>query len=697
MRDFLSLIFLVFSVSAVSAQTASIRAGEHEGFSRLVITIPTEAAWNVGRTNRGFGLKVSTVLSYDFSTVFDRIPKRRITEFTQLEDGNSLLIASNCDCFASAFLWQPDKLVVDIRDGIAPQNSSFNGSFYEPIAYVGLPIITRQPKVNSLDLSYEIDEESEANQLKALEEIVISSIARGAIQGLLQPSTDISAAQTAPFDIHISENKPGLLAHTSIERAPQDDATSVIDVCFADEHFDIPKWGSDDPFHSQISQLRGLVIGEFDRPDRIAVENLARGFLYFGFGREARNALTIDAELSVSRSILIAIAAIMDGDPPSNVLAQQANCNGPAALWGFLSVQGSSQTEDERNAVLRAFKALPFHLQTHLGPMLSEKFIQIGDLESAEVSLVSSGMAVDPTFESLIATTEIQTELGEVIRATDTLAMMAASDSRMTPKALIDLMHFSIEAKTPVDPEVVALADILRFEHQDTEIAGDLAAAQVAVLIASQNVQLALKIVSEEVEALGADRSSALQTAALMAATEIYDDMEFIKVAFDKIGLLVDPDAQNAMAQRLLILGFPERAAALVRSSSVGNTMIERRYLRAEAALASGNSDGALIHLQGQTSARAIQLRRSVDLILEGQEDIASDSMSNDWRLGNWSTLSQGGDALLQEVSLSILNETVVVPDVDQPLGQGRDLLVQSEITRALLGDVLARFAPVLD
>jgi hypothetical protein len=43
------------------------------------------------------------------------------------------------------------------------------------------------------------------------------------------------------------------------------------------------------------------------------------------------------------------------------------------------------------------------------------------------------------------------------------------------------------------------------------------------------------------------------------------------------------------------------------------------------------------------------------------------------------------------------LDETVVVPDADQPLGQGRDLLAQSVNTRALLGDVLARFAPVLD
>lgn len=697
MRDLLSLIFLMISVSSANAQSASIRAGEHEGFSRLVITIPTDATWRVGRIDHGFGLKVSDVLSYDFSTVFDRIPKGRITEFAQLVGDNSLLISSDCDCFAAAFLWKPDKLVVDIRDGIAPQNSSFNGQFYESIAYVGLPIITRQPKVISFDLTNETDEEPEANQLEALAEIITSSIARGATQGLLRPSTNISATQTAHFDTPISKNKPGLFAHTSIDRAPQDDVVQVVDVCFADEHFDIPNWGSDDPFHSQISQLRGLVIGEFDRPDRTAIENLAKGFLYFGFGREAQNALTIDAEMSVGRTILIAIGAIMDGDPASAVLAQQVNCIGPGALWGFLSVQGSSQTEDERNAVLRAFKALPFHLQTHLGPMLSDRFIQSGDLESAEVALVSSGMVVDPTFESLIATTEIQTELGEVMRATETLSTLAASDSRMTPEALIDLIYFSIESNTPVDPEIVALADILRFEHRDTEIVGDLAAAQVAALTASQNVRLALKIVSEEIDALGADRSTELQTSALMAATENYDDMTFIELAFDEIGLMVDSDAQNAMAHRLLLLGFPERAGVLVMSSSVGSAMIERRYLRAEAALAIGDSDGALTHLQGQTSPRAIQLRRSAELISDGREDIALESMSTDWRLGNWSTLSQGGDALLRNVSQSVLDETVVVPDADQPLGQGRDLLAQSVNTRALLGDVLARFAPVLD
>ncbi|MFT5006981.1 MAG: hypothetical protein ACJAXK_001645 [Yoonia sp.] len=697
MKWFIGFIFISLLTSSATAQAAPIRAGEHARFTRLVITIPEGTEWDVGKMEGGFGLQVSGISDYETEAAFERIPKDRILDLIQTQAGGTLFIASECACYADAFLWQPDKLVVDIRDGAAPANSTFNDFLSTPSPSIGLPIITAQrPIVRSVPAIVP-KERSDLAVLSALEQVVIEGIARGATQGLLKPSENISASITDIIDGHISQNQPGLYAHTSIDRLATSVALQADQICLPNSYFDLPSWGGEVSFHHHIAQLRGAVTGEFDRPDAVAIERLAEGFLYYGFGREARNVLMIDAGKSLRRTILIELAAIMDGNETSAVLKLQADCDSPVALWGMLASPDHKLESVNRSAVLRAFKALPFHLQTHLGPMLSGKFLLQDDFEAAEIALAVSLNGVEKTIEAAIANTDLHSAIGQTDRAVEALEILASSDNRMTPDALIDYFNLAIDTGSLIDPEAIALADIVRFEQRGNRIVGDLAEAQVGVLMATENVQGALDLISEEKNALGLERFSTLQTEALKLATARLTDMTFVEMAFGETIIDVDPSAQNIIAKRLLDLGFPERAGILVAGSSVGNAMINRRYLRAEAALARAEPEAALVHLIGLADIRAMALRRSAELVLGGEEDIALDQVASDWRLGNWATLSQGTDGLLQEISASILDEEIPAPDRTQPLAQGRDLLLQSTRTRELLDGVLERFAPVLD
>lgn len=695
MKWLIGFFFIYLLASSAVAQNASIRAGEHDRFSRLVITIPKEAEWDVGRMDDGFGLQIAGVSNYETESVFERIPKDRISDLKQSRGTDLLFIASDCRCYVDAFLWQPDKLVVDIRDGVAPESSSFNELLGSPTSSMDLPIITVQRPIARSVPAITSKTQPDPSTLLALEQVLIEGIARGTAQGLLKPSEKAPLQGVDIIGAHISQNRLGLFTTTSIDRQATPVTVHADQVCLPAGHFDIPSWGGELSFHHHIARLRGAIIGEFDRTNAVAIEQLAEGFLYYGFGREARNVLMIDAEKSLKRSVLTEIAIIMDGNETSGVFQLQANCDSPAALWGLLASPEHKLSSVDRNAVLRAFKALPFHLKAHLGPMLSGKFLLQDDLAAAEIALAASSVGVKNTIDVAIAKTELQSASGDTERAVEALETIASSDNRMTPGALIDYFSLAIDTGSAIDPEAIALADIVRFEQRGAKIVGDLAEVQVGALLALENVRGAFSLIYEEEKALGSERFLALQTDAIKLATMLHTDMAFVEMAFEEAVMDAGPDAQNAIAKRLLDLGFPERATVLLTGSSVGNSMIERRYLRAEAALARDDPEATLTHLTGQVSTRAIALQRSAKLMLEGREDIAIGRAVSDWRLGNWATLSQGTDGLLQEVSVSVLDDEIPVPDQIQPLTQGRDLLFQSARTRELLAGVLERYAPV--
>ena len=120
-------ICIVFAVvlagSGVAAQTVTIRSGEHDTFTRLVMLLPDKAKWSIGESDQSLTLSVDLAsLQFDTSQVFSRIPRTRLVNLNQSKPGEDLIFSLGCACSISSFLEASGYLVIDIKD--APKNQT---------------------------------------------------------------------------------------------------------------------------------------------------------------------------------------------------------------------------------------------------------------------------------------------------------------------------------------------------------------------------------------------------------------------------------------------------------------------------------------------------------------------------------------------------------------------------------------------
>lgn len=748
MRIFAILLLLAALPQAAAAQV-TVRTGEHPNFSRVVLAIPVGTDWRVGRVENGYGIVLEGVSDIDLTNFFERIPRTRIQDATQVAGEGRINMRVNCLCDIDAFLWRPDRLVVDIRDGIADPNSSFEAALFPllpeviPSPVVAVPIATEfaaavpaSPDIaEAIALPTFLDPfaslAGQTAEVIALEESVVSNLERATAQGLLTPSgrpeeTSESArdqerqpvVEEAIIDIEIDPisddpPSPGIRIQTSIDRdrppGLSELSTQAGLNCWPDAFVDVPAWGDNRSFADQISELRVAVTQEFDATDPKDVEALARAYLHFGFGREAAQTLAIDGSMSPERLALISLAQIMDGDRVNPAIpSDQMSCDRPVALWAFLGEAERDLTVNvNRNAVLRAFRALPLRLQSHLGPRLADRFLAIGDIDAAEAALSNRVHQADQSVDMAIAEIKLQAERGDDDEVLEELTTLAETDGRMTPEALLGLLSLNQINDTPLDESLLSLAAALRFENRGTQIADDLAVAEFESWLKANEFGRAENLLKSIVSGLPAETASMLQNRFASALSDRSPDRLFLDFAFDETTFPLSPENQNMVAARLLSLGFPERAKDFLDGPAVGAPMAERRYLRAAAAVELEDYENVDAILAGVSSLRANVLRGLVAARQSGyllplpeavlDEQAVTESTDNavlqDWRQGNWDQLTTIDDALLRTATSLVLTENATPPDPVAPLAQGADLLAQSEELRSVVDELMGRFS----
>ena len=288
-------VLICLAGSAAHSETIFVRSGEHETFSRLVLSIPEGRSWRLGRTSTGYGMVLDGGPdSYDISEVFERIPRDRISGLTA--DDMQLDIAVACECYADAFLWRPDRLVIDIIDGAAPADSDFESALNEVAQEapepdrVALPIVNPGPVVRAREPlvpgTFEVVPPSDRRVAEA-ERAIIESLARAASQGVFAlperplgfvadqledgtsstPSPQLPAitAVTDPMDgmpLELAEpgNRagPGLVLRTPIERAEggEPGAEDRLGHCIENEQVSVHDWGDERDYSVQLADKR---------------------------------------------------------------------------------------------------------------------------------------------------------------------------------------------------------------------------------------------------------------------------------------------------------------------------------------------------------------------------------------------------------------------------------------------------------
>lgn len=125
MKQLATILFIfMLPIYAASADVVTVVSGEHEGYTRLVLTVSPDREWYLDVRQTTARLKFTYQdLEFDDSEVFARIPRTRLvsTRAVQSENNTEYVLDLGCDCEVRAFPYLDSYIVIDIAD---PPNSS---------------------------------------------------------------------------------------------------------------------------------------------------------------------------------------------------------------------------------------------------------------------------------------------------------------------------------------------------------------------------------------------------------------------------------------------------------------------------------------------------------------------------------------------------------------------------------------------
>jgi hypothetical protein len=710
-----------------SAEPVTIRSGEHDTFSRLVLSIGTGTGWTIEPSDGNVIVQLTGRSDgFDVSEIFERIPRDRLSDVTQLAP-DSLRLLLDCPCDYDAFLWRPGELVVDIVDEssdleieVSPVAATTSIMLAQTTVLpadtpLRLPnmLILGEPVQASLPMTPTARQPlSATNDLSATEVALAQGIARAASQGFLEPSIARSAipdqtdglvfeeqvAQPRP-DPPIVVGRPGVGISTAMDRDLAHVGAalerSIDQQCLHDDLFQIDAWGDERAFHTQAAALAEALAGEFGEEPREAQETLARLYIHFGFGAEAKSALAANMASSQSRLILTELAGIVDdyeGDYP--IIATQAGCASPAALWAFL-VNPIAQEEDARNQLIQQFYALPQPLRGQISPRLARRFVEVGEPNAASQLLrATDNSDAGATHDVQSARAVVAEGFNDPDGALSLLSHEVEDNARTTPQSMIRLIELELEQGLLPSEANLLLVAALRQEHRDTPIAQDLADIEAIGRVAIGQFQTALDLIQDRED----ETAFAILNTAFRAITQQAAASTFLRFAYSDLPTGLTPETENIVARRLIDLGFPERAIVMLQGPAEREAAANRRYLRAEAAIGTHDFVGVIESLLGMTDDRARALRaRAYEGLGEHRAALAAlnpdqtgSTPTLQFRAGAWERLIVEDDEVLSAFAHAVLEP----PNFDdvETLADRRAILAQSQESRHAVEGLLLRF-----
>ena len=591
-----------------------------------------------------------------------------------------------------------------------------------------IAVATELPQVNLL---LDMEETARAATVNASEQRLLQQIGRAANQGLLDVALselpdgegnrplELLGRSDRPLDplANVSvtsaiDRETGLIASMSPEKTTHDH-------CLPDRKIAIHNWGNDSPFADQLGPLRGALVREFDDVNPASVRALAKLYLYFGFGAEARAMLAMLPEGRTDpkqREIYNAMAAMLDGQalPINHPFSGQQGCEGETAFWSALA-DGVIKKSANTDAIQQTFSRLPVHLRVNLGPRVSSLFAEAGNLHVAEAILRSvsrTGMEYIPEInmaEAAIAELEGDTDL-----VAEKLTDEVAERTESAPTALIDLIDLSYQERKALSPDVPELAASYELESRDGELGTQLRSAEVVALALTGNFDLAFEELQEVTRHDGPAARADVMEPLMTLLTERADDVTFLQhslvFARQSTATEAGPVAE-IMARRLLNLGFAEQAQSLLQKLVLEPENQERRLMMAEAALAMDKPHNALVELMGLEGSEANRLRaealwRNGEFGRAGEYMLAEEDMNAAAR-GFWhsedmeaiETMIPSDEAPFGQVATvtNQISETSKDPEGLTPLAHARALVESSIGTRDSIADLLGRVGSQAD
>ncbi len=670
------------------AQTADVRSGEHEGFSRLVIRIGTAADWRFGRTEQGYELDLGRPdPRFDLSAAFERIPRTRLGAAWADPATGRLQLRVVCACHAVAFALDERTAVIDIRDGAAPDGSGFERSIDRPDAAALPPlraVAVQRPRPRPGDPSVaaagpaatggttgvletgprpdptvpDLAAPADAARVEAARDEILRDLAAAAARGTVDPAVRLpspasdadAAGGSQPAQMPENPAAPAAVGG-QVEIRPDgirsaDGLTADGRVCLPDSAFALGDWRAGQDAATAMASGRTALAAEFDRPSAEAIRRHVRELIAFGFGAEARSVARVFGISADDTGLLDTLAYLVDGTPPpeGHPLAGMEVCNSAAALWAVLARDRLTPGDPvDASAVALAFGALPADLRLHLGPALADRFLDAGDAATVRTlrDAIARGTSGPATAVTLIdARTAIGT--GEAGRATEALEALVAEGGPHAVDAMLALVDALVAEEVAPDPALRLALAALEREYEGTPRGAALRDAQVLAAAAAGDYDAAFGLLPPA----DASQAGVRATVFAMLAGRGGDD------ALLRNALAPDPSAAPSVrlqiAERFTTLGFPE--IALRWTAGMSGAPAQR--LRAAAHLARGDGRAALRELAAEADPEAESLRaRALEALDQADPAAAAWQRTGDpgaaaavaWRARSWAAAERDG------------------------------------------------------
>lgn len=666
MMRFVGIIILLFAPAMGVAQHVIVRSGEHTDFSRLAFEFSDAVEWEMGRVEDNYEIRIrGTGLRIDISEVYQRISHDRIENLTISKDNSRITLGLGCKCHADAFEFRPGLLVVDVKEGLPPETSRFEADFSSgeliesqysdavvveqipqntpenlrenPVVDLPFRPIKEHPssKIYEVQLgeSFKVDTQAPTKDVAEMQSEILHQISRAASQGLLDASVP-DTIQVTKNDHEIDQAPehftafPGPIQHinihieNSIDRefaslSERIEMTGSGSKCLPDTLFSISEWGNEESILAKISEQRGIISGEFDKADTKAVLSLAKAYIYAGFGAEALSVLSLFDLSLEEKGALVAMAQIVDAAPYEHhaIFTNQIECGADSALWAALYIPTlSKQVSINKASILGAFSGLPAHLRQLLGPKLAQKFLQIGDVNTARALRNSISRAPgDVSSEFQLIDAKLNLERGLTDSVEHALEDIIIADSIVAPRALIELLELRLQRGGEMDPQILATAESHIFEQQDTKIAAELKRLIALSFGQSGDFSKALHALYEmekyeklDKNALTATWEKVVENLAMNAPEAAL--LEFVFAAqYDLDHQNISRKIRRELALRLLEEGWPVQAEMVLKAPK--SPVADDRVILARVELLVGEAENVLKRLENVAGNEAAKLR----------------------------------------------------------------------------------------
>lgn len=520
-------------------------------------------------------------------------------------------------------------------------------------------------------------------------ELLGSEFSRAAAQGLV----DAQDVPSAPINANVEdtlEGRSNLSVVTGLDRdiltAPNIAPTSAGAICFANRDVDIGSWG-DATDHQQLGKLRAKAIAENGEITPKGALTLARFYLALGFGAEAK-ALASFAKRPKDRDIIIALADILDtGTNNDPTLKGQIFCNGNVSLWAALAQPISpADIPTSTDSILKTFAALPFHLRSHLGPLLAERFRSAGLDEQARHVLNAIVRSGTKTEESALETAKLELSSTQSDQARDQLVELSNGTDVVAARALLELLDNAHSRQSkPQEAWVEDVPSLVRAtEGTDISLSLNLAGLRGLISLGRfDDVRLAL---IEDSPGLTDETRAELAKNALVEATKDASSEVFIRstIGFSKYFEIesLNRDNRFALAGRLSQLGLMQRAASYLPTPA---QTAEERLIASSILSSIGQTPAAIEVLENEAlellphlatlQAKEGNVSQALATFAEGGQTGTATLLAI--QSGNWDWIAENGGDLAADATKA-LRDPLPSPSAEPING----LLIQQAQTR---------------